>query len=457
MSDFPTTDQLHGWLKQGNTQAISQLLAESHPLDIARLLEPLDDQEIWAVIREAALDDVAAAFSHLPMERQASLISVGQQDQAALLISKLSPDDRTDLIKSLKPDLAQQLLAHLSESQRLETERLARYPENTVGSVMSPDFAAVPADITASEALDLIRLEAPRKETVYAIYVMDEQSRLIGIVSLKDLILAQTNASIASIMDTEVVHVSADEPREVAAEQVQAYDLLALPVTDHNGTLVGIVTVDDVLDVQQAEATTDFHKMGATGLMTMSLRDAGLLVLYRARVPWLLALVFVNVFSGEGIAYFEDTIVAVASLVFFLPLLIDSGGNAGSQAATLMVRAMAVGDVKMRDWFSLLTKEVSIALLLGLTMAVGVVMIASYRSPEIIVPVGLTMVCTVVFGSLVGMSLPFLLARLKLDPATASAPLITSIADIGGVLIYFSIATWWLGDMIRAAAEANGA
>jgi magnesium transporter len=209
--------------------------------------------------------------------------------------------------------------------------------------------------------------------------------------------------------------------------------------------LIGIVTVDDVLDVAEEEATEDFHRVGSVGPIRTSLRDAAILFLYQRRVGWLLALVFMNIFSGAGIAAFEETIAATVALVFFLPLLIDSGGNAGSQSATLMVRALATGDVKGSDWLRLLARELRVALLLGVTMAVAVSAVAFFRAPEVVVVVATTMTIIVLVGSLIGMSLPFVLTRFGYDPATASAPLITSLADISGVLIYFSIASWYLG------------
>jgi magnesium transporter len=221
--------------------------------------------------------------------------------------------------------------------------------------------------------------------------------------------------------------------------------LIALPVINGNDALAGIVTFDDVLDVAEEEATEDFYHMGAAGSVRTNIKDASIWLLYRNRAPWLLVLVFMNIFSGAGIAFFQDTIESMVALVFFLPLLIDSGGNAGSQSATLVVRALATGEVELRDWFRLILKEFAVGLTLALSMAVAVSMVSMYRAPEVAVVIAVSMVLTVLAGSLIGMLLPFLLTRVKLDPATASAPLITSIADIAGVLIYFSIATWYLG------------
>jgi len=456
MHAFPTAEALRRALELRDAESIRAAMRDTHPHEAAQVLVELTDDEIWGVLRRADDTDAAAAFSHLPIERQTALVEGRNPQEVARLASNLQPDDRADLIKSIEDPAQERVLAELPQEQRAETERLLTYPEDAVGSVMSTEFAAIPANISAREALDLLRLESPRKETIHHVFVIDDRNRLVGVIALEDLVFASPNAEIRTLMDPDVISTHADAPRSEAARLVKDYDIVTLAVTDHESRLVGIVTVDDVLDFEEVEATTDFHKMAPIGLMKGGIKNASLLTLYRARVPWLLVLVFMNIFSGAGIAYFEDTIEAVVALVFFLPLLIDSGGNAGSQSATLMVRALATGDVRMRDWVRLLGRELGVSITLGLSMAAAVMVIAGFRAPEVVVPVGLTMVLTVIFGSLVGMSLPFLLTKFKRDPATASAPLITSIADIGGVLIYFSIASWWLGDAIRAAAEAAG-
>ncbi|TVQ75222.1 MAG: magnesium transporter [Phycisphaeraceae bacterium] len=454
MSNLPNQEEITRILQEGDPAALREVVTASHPADVADAIEELDIEAIWNALQTVPIKDAAEILSHLPIEVQERIAEDHDPEQVARIVEKLSADDRVDLIKQLEPELQQKLLAGFGAQQRRVTERLFQYDEATVGAVMSPDFAAVPAEMRVSEAMDLIRLEAPRKETVYYIFVMDNESRLIGTISLRDLILANPNEIVGDIMQRDVIQVRADEPRTVAADKIKDYDLIALPVVNGGGKLVGIVTVDDILDLEEEEATEDFHRMGTVGSVKTSLREASIALLFRARIGWLTALVFVNILSGAGIAHFEATIDAVVALVFFLPLLIASGGNAGSQAAMLMVRALATGDVRTRDWLHMFGKEILVATLLGGAMAGAVMLIAGFRAPDVLVPVGLTMVCVVIFGSVLGMSLPFVLTRFKLDPATASAPLITSIADIVGVLIYFTIASWWLGDTIAAAAEA---
>ncbi len=451
MTGLPAIEQFRAWLEVGDRQSIRDALDQTHAADAAETLSALDEESLWAALQAARVNDAATVFARLPLHQQKALATFGKVNVVATLLDRVPADDRADLFKALDEPLSSVLLTHLSVRQRLDTERLVDYDEDTVGAVMSTEYAAVPSDMLASEALDFVRREAPRKETVYAICVIDEQGRLCGVVSLRDIFLSDPDRRLDEIMDENVICVRAEEPRTNAAEKIRKYDFLALPVINNNHQPVGIVTVDDALDVEEEEATRDFQRMAPVGIMKTGLKDTGLVALFRARVPWLLVLVFMNIFSGAGIAYFEDTLAAMISLAFFLPLLIDSGGNAGSQAAILMVRALATGDVRLPDWLRLLGKEFGVALGLGLSMGLAVALIASVRAPDIMLIVASTMLLTVLFGSLIGMSLPFVLVRLGFDPATASAPLVTSIADIGGVLIYFSIATWWLGDVIAAS------
>lgn len=276
-------------------------------------------------------------------------------------------------------------------------------------------------------------------------YVIDRGGNLTGVASVRELFTSDDHLLVRDLMMKNVTSVPADLDQEEVARLFEEKDHLSMPVTSA-GKLIGVINVDDILDVMKQEATEDFQKMATITPLDENLQTASVLTLYRKRIMWLIILVFMNIFSGAGIAFFEDTIESNIALVFFLPLLVDSGGNAGSQAATLMIRSIATGDTRLRDWFKLFTKEIFVAFLLGLTMALAVSSIGLFRGgPEIALVVSLTMVLIVMVGSLIGMSLPFIFSKFKLDPATASAPLITSICDIVGVLIYFSIATIFLG------------
>jgi magnesium transporter len=413
--------------------------------EIADLLLELEAPRRVLLFRALPRELAADVFAYVDADVERVLLEALASDETRELLAHLSPDDRTHLLEELPGQVTSDLLRLLSPEDLREARTLLGYPEDSIGRLMTPDYVAVRPDWTIARALEQIRTTGRDSETVNVIYVVDERGRLIDDIELRRIILADPGATVADVMDHSFVSVSAFADRETAVTQIRRYDLVALPVVDSQGVLIGIVTVDDLLDVAIEEATEDFHKVGSVGPIRTSLREAGIGMLYRRRIVWLLMLVFMNIFSGAGIAYFEDTIAAAVALVFFLPLLIDSGGNAGSQSATLMVRALATGDVHMRDWFHLVGRELAVATSMGVTMAVGVSLIAFYRAPEVMAVVAVTMVLIVVVGSVLGMSLPFVLTRLGLDPAAASAPLITSVADICGVLIYFSVASWYLG------------
>lgn len=415
--------------------------------DIATVLGHVSTEEALQLLRRCQQDKQSIIFGYLEPSIQSSIAQLMNRSELTALFEKMDHDERADLYNRLSEEERQSILPGLAHAEREDIRNLASYEEGTIGAIMTSAYVSLHADLTVTEALERIRLEAPDAETIYQIYIIDKQRHLEGTASLRDLLLANQQATLRDIMVKEVIHARADEDQNEAATQIAHYDLLALPVVDDQQRMVGIVTHDDALDVAQEESAEDQMRLGAVtgqigGKLNVSLKDASIWLLYRMRVFWLVVLVFGNIFSGAGIAHFEELIESMVTLVFFLPLLVDSGGNAGSQSATLMVRALATGDVRGRDWFSMLGKEISVALLLGLSMALAVSVIGVYRGGiDIALVVSLTMVIIVIVGSVIGMSLPFLFTKFKLDPASASAPLITSICDATGVLIYFNIAS----------------
>lgn len=269
--------------------------------------------------------------------------------------------------------------------------------------------------------------------------------KLIGSVRIKEILLAPAQQLVSELTSDYLVSLYAYDERETAIKAFRENELNALPVVDSNGALVGIVTADDVVNLAEEKAAEEFQHFGSVRDVVVNPLKARITKLYSQRIVWLLALVFVNIFSGSVVQHYENVVQSVVSLVFYLTLLIDSSGNAGSQSATLMIRALAVGDVQVKDWFRLLGKELLVSLMLGITMAVGVSLVSAFQAPEVMPVVALTMVLTVVGGSLLGMLLPFVLTKFKTDPAAASAPLITSLCDIMGVFIYFMLASWYFG------------
>ncbi len=440
-----SSEELRRLLSERRWDDLREAARDWPPAEVAEFLGELDHDARVLLFRALPREKTANIFTHLEGDHRRALLKELTDDETRGLLAGLPPDDRAQVLHELPALGTQEILHLLPPEDQHEVRTLLGYPEDSVGRLMTPDYVAVHPQWTVEEALTHVRRVGRDAETVNRIYVVDDQGLLIDDIRLRSLVLSPGNAHIQDLMDNAYVSVSAFADREEAVEAIQRYDVVALPVLDSDGVLLGIVTVDDLLDVAEAEATEDFHRVASVGPLETSLREARVGLLYRRRVGWLLTLVLVNVFSGAGIAYFEDVIAATVALVFFLPLLIDSSGNAGSQSATLVVRALATGDVHARDWLDLLRRELGVALLMGLTMAVAVSAMGIYRGGvEVAVVVSLTMIAVVITGSLVGISLPFILHRFGLDPATASAPLVTSIADITGVLIYFSLASWYL-------------
>jgi magnesium transporter len=429
-------------LESGQMGPLKALLDDEHPADIGAALEGFEPRQVWAVLALLPMEEQADIFGYFEREQQLDLAQTAPRARLARIVTEMNSDERADLFNELSEEQQDALLPALAQAEREDIRRLASYEEGTAGSIMTSDYALLHESQSAAQAIEKLRHEAPDKETIYRAYVTSPDRKLVGAVRLQDLILATPRTLVREIMEEDPVSVRVDEDQEEVARMISRYDVLALPVVDAENRIVGIVTHDDAMDVLQEEATEDFHKVGSVGELDTSVRDASIGLLYRKRIGWLVLLVFGNLLSGAGIHYYEHTIEAVVALVFFLPLLIGSSGNAGSQAATLMVRALATGDVMLKDWGRMLGREVLIAFLLGLTMALAVSGIGWFRGgPGVALSVALTMVLVVLVGSLIGMSLPFVLSRFKLDPATASAQLVTTMADAAGVFIYFWVAT----------------
>lgn len=429
-------------LASGDPGSVQSFVKSEHPADVAALLAEMQPDEAWRMLDLLPLAQRAEVFGYFSPDNQVALAQAVARQKLASLVTEMPSDERADLFNALSPEQQEALLPALAHAEREDIRRLSAHAEDTAGAIMTSDYAVLTPKLTVREALDKLRREAPDKETIYRTYVVDDQRRLIGSVRLQSLILAAPSTPIEKVMERKTLEVHVDDDQEDVARKIADYDILAVPVVDSEGRLVGIVTHDDAMDVLVEEATEDFHRIGATGGTVVNLRDAAISTLYRQRVGWLVMLVFANLLSGAGIAYYEATIESYVAIVFFLPLLVGSAGNAGSQATTLTVRALATGDVVMRDWAKMLGRELLVASLLGATMAVAISAIGLVRGgPEIAAIVAMTMVLVVLIGSMIGVALPFALNRMGVDPATASAPLVTSLADAAGVMVYLTIAT----------------
>jgi magnesium transporter len=416
-------------------------LADMHPADIASHLQQVSLAEAVAGLRSLSLRRRAATYSYLAPKTQVALARKLARTEFAGIVAEMGADDRVSLFRRLPRDQQSVLLHSLARAQREEIRRLAGHREGTAGAIMTSDYATVAPTLSAAAALAKLRQEAPKKETIYQTYMVDEDGRLIGTIDLQALIMAAPETLIADLAETDTHAIRMDQSQKEAAERIARYDLLALPVLDAQHRLVGIITHDDALDVLERENTIAFHRSAIVTPILDHVHDASIGLLYRRRIVWLIALVFGNLFSGAGIAYFEDVVAANVALVFFLPLLVGSGGNTGSQASTLMIRALATGDVVPADLGRLLAREIVVSIALGVSMAATVWGLGLMRGgPEIAAVVAISMLLVVVINSLIGTALPFVLNRLGADSATASAPLIATIADALGVVIYFAVA-----------------
>jgi len=433
-------------IKKRDWGTLKTALNELEPVAIAEVIEESSEANRIIIFGLLETKQSTKVFKLLDQDMQEEIIDefAGNIRRISRLLNNIRPDDRTAFFVGLPGKVTQKLIEHLSPEERKITTKLLGYPEESIGRLMTPQYVALKPDFTVEEAFRHIRKQGENSETLNVVYILDEDEKLIDDITIRELILAEPTQKIADLIDYRFISLNAMEDQETAIQVFKDYDRVALPVVDEeDGILIGIVTFDDILDVVELESTEDFHKFGAFRDTVANPLKERIGSLYKSRVVWLVALVFMNVFSGAAIMRFENLIEAVVALVFFLPLLIDSGGNAGSQSATLMIRSLAIGDVQMKDWYKLIGREFLVSFLLGITMAIGVAAVASFRAPEVIPVVAATMVATVMLGSTVGLLLPFIFTKLKLDPATASAPLITSISDIGGVIIYFSVANWY--------------
>jgi len=433
-------------LEQKKLMLLKAELLEERTPDIAEFLDELDPKTALMVFRMLPKETAVDVFAYLDSETQKNISQLVNEHELKAILDELFFDDMIDFLEEMPANVVKKILQNTTETRRSLINQFLNYPDNSVGSIMTIEFVDLKKEMTVKAALEKIRRIALEKETIYTCYVMDGERHLEGMVSLKDLVISDPEKKIAEIMREDLVSVTTFDSDEEAAALMQRYNLLALPVVDHENRLVGIVTFDDMMDALEDAVTEDIHRMATVGELNTSVVNAKPWMLLKSRLPWLLVLVFVNILSGAGMAFFEDTIQSIVALVFFLPLLIDSAGNAGSQSSALIIRSMAVGDVELEDWAKLLRKELAVAIPLGLLLGLASSLIGIIRADVgVALVVGLSMAVVVLVGSLVGLLLPFLLKKLNLDPAIASGPLVTSIADIMGVMIYFSIATWYFG------------
>jgi len=422
--------------------------------DLAELMEPLSAEKEAVVFRLLPREQAAQIFSYLPMERQEELLKAMAHEEVVNILNAMSDDDRTDLLEELPAKVTQQLLSSLSDEERQAASKLLGYKENSVGRLMTPHFVRVKAHWTVDHALDHIRRYGIDSETMSMIYVIDENSKLIDDLRIRQILLAAPDALVQDLMDSRFVSLKATDDREVAVEAFKEADLIALPVTDSEGVLIGIVTVDDILDVAEEEATEDIQKMGGSEALDEPYMEIAIPNMVKKRATWLVVLFLSEMLTATAMSKFEDEIAKAVVLSIFVPLVISSGGNSGSQASTLIIRAMALGEVKLKDWWRVMRREIlsgfSLGAILGtlgfIRISAWALLFHSYGEHWLLIAitVGLALVGIVLWGSLAGSMLPFILRRIGLDPAASSAPFVATLVDVSGLIIYFSVAAFIL-------------
>lgn len=435
------------WLvEQREISTLRNLLAAQPVPEIVSEIVELEPAARALVFRLLAHDPAVEVFSNLEVDEQDELLQHLSDQETRRLLADLSPDDRTLLFEEMPGEVTQKLFKLLSPEDLAETRALLGYPEESVGRLMTPDYIAIRPSWTIERAIEEIRKEGRDSETVNRVYVIDRQGKLLDSIRLRQLILAEPKDTVKDIMTYQPVSLSAFDDREEAVRQMRDYDVFVLPVVDSDNVLLGIVTFDDVLDVAEEEATEDIHKSSGMMALRKSYRNASPWMLVRGRIGWLAVLVVAHLFSSGALAANEAKLQASVALAFFVPLLIGTGGNSGSQAATMMVRALVTDDIDLSHWWRALLKETLVGIMLGVGLALLASGLGYYRGGmDIAKVVGISMVTIVLVANLVGVLLPFILSKLKIDPTTASSPLIATICDVMGLMVYFGIAGYFLG------------
>ena len=418
--------------------------------DLADLMGPLPAEKEAVVFRLLPREQAAQIFSYLSIERQQQLLKAMAHEEVVNILNDMSDDDRTELLEELPAEVTQELLNSLSPEEQRRASQWLGYAENSVGRLMTPHFVRVRPHWTVAQALDHIRRYGMDSETMSMVYVIDEKGKLIDDLRIRQFLLAPPETLISELMDSRFVALKATDDQEVAVEAFKEADLNALPVTDSQGILIGIVTGDDIFDVAEEEATEDIHKMGGTEALEDPYMEIAIPTMVRKRATWLIVLFLSEMLTATAMGKFESEIAKAVVLSIFVPLVISSGGNSGSQASTLIIRAMALGEVTLRDWWRVMRREILSGLALGAILGIiGFIRIStwalvfhSYGEHWLLlaITVGIALIGIVLWGTLSGSMLPFLLRRIGLDPATSSAPFVATLVDVSGLVIYVTVA-----------------
>ena len=429
-------------LEKRDFKTLKNTLEIMNAVDIALLLSNLEDKERAFAFRLIPKDKAADVFSNMSNPIQSYLVKIFTEKELRELLDNLYMDDTVDLLEELPANLVTRILHTVSSDKRDLINQLLKFPENSAGSIMTTEYVSLKKTMTIKETMKHIKEVGIHKETIYTCYVL-ENRRLIGIVSAKDLMTLDDNTFIQDIMETEIISVGTHTDQEETARLFSKYDLLALPVVDLDNRMVGIITVDDAMDVMVDEATEDISIMGAVNPSEKTYFETSVFSHAKNRFLWLLILMLSSTITGTIITQYENAFAAIPLLVSFIPMLMDTGGNCGSQSSTLIIRGLALDEIRFKDIFRVIFKEFRLALLvsLGLALANGLRIFIMYKDLKLAVVIGLSLICTVILSKIIGCILPLFAKKINLDPAIMAAPLITTLVDTCSIIIYFTIAT----------------
>ena len=444
-------DALRDIIHQRNWDQLRERLRELNPSDVSDLIIALPAEEEAFVFRVLSKEQAAEVFSYLPPDHQEELIASLTNEQVRSVLQSMTPDDRTRLLEEMPAEVTRRLLTTLSPDELKNVRFLLGYPEDTAGRYMTPRYVTIEPEMTAGQALEHIRKTGRGKETVNVVYIVDAKGRLVEDIRLSSLVLADPETKVLDIQDPPMVKILATDDREEVLKAFERYDRLALPVTDADGHMLGIITVDDILDVAEQEATEDIQKLGGQEALDAPYLNVGVWSMVRKRAGWLSALFLGEMLTATAMTYFEGEIARAVVLALFVPLIISSGGNSGSQATSLIIRSLALRELRLRDWFHVFRRELISGLCLGALLgAIGFIRIVLWEKVHftdygkhymlVAFTVWAALLGVVTFGTLAGSMLPFILRRLGFDPATSSAPFVATLVDVTGLCIYFTVA-----------------
>ncbi len=435
-------------IKQGKYAEARKEIVEMNIVDIAQLFEEIDQQNLLVIFRILPKEIASGVFSYIPNELQKFIIESITDKEIKNILDELFFDDAIDFLEEMPSNIVKKVLKNTDKETRKLINQFFNYPEDSAGSIMTIEFVDLKKEMTVNQAIQHIKETGVDKETINTCYVIDNNRKLEGVISIRKLILSEDTTVVKDIMETDVVYINTHDDQEEIASLFKKYDFLSMPVVDNECRLVGIVTIDDIVDIIDQENTEDFQKMAAMQPSEREYLKTNALVLTKHRITWLLILMISATITGKIIRKFDEVLQSVVVLTSFIPMLMDTGGNAGSQSSTLIIRGLALGEISLKDVFSILWKEIQVGCLVGLALsALNFVRIYYFEKIDVLISltVSITLFFTIILAKIVGGILPIIAKKFKIDPAIMASPLITTIVDAAALILYFSTATWLLG------------